>query len=195
MSEGGAREITRILARVREGDQVAAGDLFDRLYPELHEIAERLFRSQQRHHTLQATALVNEAFLKMIKPSDRDPGFEDRTHFLAVAATAMRQILVNHARDRSALKRGGGVDRRRVTLAGVVVGNQSETEVLAVDEALSELEALAPRQAKIAELKFFGGLRNREAADALGVSLRTVELDWKMAKVWLAERLASGTEG
>ena len=194
MGDAGA-DITRILERLREGQPGAADDLFGRLYPELHRIAERLFKSQRGHHTLQATALVNEAFLKMAKPTEEPAGFADRAHFLAVAATAMRQILVNHARDRSAMKRGGGVDRQRVTLSGVVVGREKESEVLAVDEALTELAAISPRPAKIAELKFFGGLTNREAAEALEVSLRTVELDWRMAKVWLAERLSPESRG
>jgi len=194
MQERGG-EITGILARLREGESGAADELFHRLYPELHEIAERLFRRQQGHHTLQATALVGEAWLKMRKPAGEPAAWEDRTHFLAVAATAMRQILVNHARDRRALKRGGGHDRRRVTLSGVEMGGADGAEVLAVDEALDELRDLSPRQARIAELKFFGGLKNREAAEALGVSLRTVELDWKMAKTWLAERLDPETEG
>lgn len=185
-------EITRILGKLREGESGAAEELVGRLYPELREIAGRIFRSQRGHHTLQPTALVNEAWLKMMSP-ERDAGdYRDRTHFLAVAATAMRQILVNHARDRNALKRGGGVDRERVTLSGVVVPEGDGADVLAVDEALRELAELSPRQARLAELRFFGGLTNREAAEALGVALRTVELDWKMAKAWLAERLAAG---
>ena len=189
MNEGGG-DITRVLSRVRDGDAEAAGELFDILYPQLHGLAGAIFRSQRANHTLQPTALVNEAFLKMVKP-DKDPApFTDRAHFLAVAARAMRQILVNHARDKSAAKRGGGQDFRRVTLAEVSGPDQGrELEVLAVDEALTELAALDAEQAKIAELRFFAGLTNREVAEVLGRSLRTVELSWKMAKGWLAEKL------
>jgi RNA polymerase sigma factor (TIGR02999 family) len=187
-------ELTDLLGRMRDGDEAATAALFDRLYPELREIAGRVFRSQRRDHTLQPTALVNEAWLKMARPAGGAPDFADRAHFLAVAATAMRQILVNHARDRSAQKRGGGVDRRRLTLAGVVLPDRDPAEVLTVDEVLTELRSLNERQAKIAEMRFFGGLTNPEIAAALGVSLRTVELDWKMAKGWLAGKLEPGAE-
>jgi RNA polymerase sigma factor (TIGR02999 family) len=189
--EGDAKgDVTVILERVRGGDSDAAGELFTLLYGELRGLAGNLFRSQQAKHTLQPTALVHEAFLKIMKPADGPSPWQDRAHFLAVAARAMRQILVNHARDRSAKKRGGGIDARRLTLAGVAVpapGN--EVEVLAVDEALEELKRLDEAQAKIAELRFFGGLTNREVAEVLGRSLRTIELEWSMAKRWLASRL------
>lgn len=187
-------ELTQILDRLGAGEPGAAEELFDRLYPELREIAGRVFRSQRRDHTLQPTALVNEAWLKMARPGEGSPEFANRAHFLAVAATAMRQILVNHARDRGAQKRGGGVDRQRVTLAGVLRNDRDPAEILTVDEVLRDLAALNERQARIAELRFFGGLSNPEIAAALEVSLRTVELDWKMAKGWLATRLASTEE-
>jgi RNA polymerase sigma factor (TIGR02999 family) len=164
--------------------------MFGMLYQELRGMAGGIFRSQKANHTLQPTALVNEAFLKMIRPAKGPAPWQDRAHFLAVAARAMRQILVNHARDRSAKKRGGGEDRRRMTLAEVAVpGLAKDLDVLAVDEALTALRELDEEQAKIAELRFFAGLTNREVAEALGRSLRTVELEWKMAKAWLAERL------
>jgi RNA polymerase sigma factor (TIGR02999 family) len=188
--EGMPMEVTTILERLREGDDGASGELFDQLYPELRAMASRLFRSQRSSHTLQPTALLHEAYLKMAGPGDR-AAWQDRAHFLAVAARAMRQVLVNHARDRSAQKRGGGLDRRRVTLSDAVApGSDRAVEVLAIDDALSELAALDERQARIAELRCFGGLTNREVAEAVGVSLRTVELDWKMAKGWLAQRLS-----
>ena len=184
-------EVTTILKRLRDGEDAAGGELFERLYPELRAMAARLFRSQRAGHTLQPTALLNEAYLKIVRPGGGD--FADRAHFLAVAARAMRQILVNHARDRSAAKRGGDVDRRRVTLSGEAApGSDRALDVLVVDDALTALRELDERQAKIAELRCFGGLTNREVAEALGVSLRTVELDWRMAKSFLARHLGEG---
>jgi RNA polymerase sigma factor (TIGR02999 family) len=163
---------------------------FDELYRELHEMAGRIFRSQRSNHTLQATALVHEAYLKM---AGREGAWNDRTHFLATAARAMRQILVNHARDRGAAKRGGGVDRQRVTLSGVPLPEGAlDLDVLSLHEALEELGTLDPRQARIAELRTFGGLTNKETAEAVGVSLRTVELEWRMAKDFLSRKLDDG---
>ncbi|MHC4849124.1 MAG: ECF-type sigma factor, partial [Planctomycetota bacterium] len=126
------------------------------------------------------------AYIKMMKPG---AAWEDRAHFCSVAAKAMRQILVNHARDGAALKRGGGAVGRSITVADAVDEGGGELDILALHEALEDLAQLDERQAKIAELRFFGGLPNKEVAEVLGVSLRTVELDWSMAKGWLASRL------
>jgi RNA polymerase sigma-70 factor (ECF subfamily) len=177
-------DATVLLHRLRDGDGEAAGELFGLLYGELHGLAGRIFRSQRRDHTLQPTALVHEAYLKMVKPGSE---WQDRAHFCGVAAKAMRQILVNHARDRQALKRGGGAGR--VTLSDAARASGPDVEVLAVHEALEELARLDARQARIAELRFFAGLNTREVAEVVGVAPRTVELDWKMAKDWLAQRL------
>lgn len=175
----------------------ADAELFQSLYRELHRIAGRLFRSQRGHHTLQPTALVNEAYLKMVKPADSGGkpggGWNDANHFLSTAARAMRQVLVNHARDRQAAKRGGADRGQRVTLSDVHDrGLPKELEVLAVNDLIERLGELDERQGKIAELRFFGGLTNKEIATVLEVSLRTVELDWRMAKDWLAKQLAAG---
>jgi len=181
-------EVTVLLHRLRDGEADAESELFTALYPELKALAGHIFRSQRANHTLEPTALVHEAYLKMIKPGAATP--QDRAHFCAVAAKAMRQILVNHARDKNAQKRGGKEPGRRVTLAELMnfdlAGN---LDVLAVHEALEELAKLDERQARLAELRFFAGLTNSESAEVLGVSLRSVELDWQMAKAWLAERL------
>jgi RNA polymerase sigma factor (TIGR02999 family) len=183
--------VTVLLGRVREGDQNAAGELFQCLYGELRGLAGHVFRSQRRNHTLQPTALIHEAFLKIMRPEGGPSPWEDRAHFFGVAARAMRQILVNHARDRKAAKRGGGRDAMRVTLSEAVVpGAAPDLDVLAVEEALTELTRLDPEQARIAELRFFGGLTNREVAEALGRSLRTIEFEWKMAKAWLRGALS-----
>jgi len=185
--DGPEDELQALLERMRAGDDEAASRLFDLLYPELPAIAGRLFRSQRGHHTLQPPAVVHEAYLKMA----RAPGaWNDRTHFCSVAARAMRQVLVNHARDRSAVKRGGGLAGQRVTLSDAAAGGTgNEIDVLAAHEALEELGRLDERQARVAELRFFAGLDTKEIAEALGIAPRTVELDWKMAKDWLAARL------
>ena len=153
------RKPTRYDARMEAQDGAPDGaphpSGFEDLYRELHQMAGRLFRSQRAGHTLQATALVHEAYLKM---ASREGAWNDRTHFLATAARAMRQILVNHARDRGAAKRGGGVDRQRVTLAGVPLRDGApDLDVLSLNEALEALARLDARQARVAELRTFGG--------------------------------------
>jgi RNA polymerase sigma-70 factor (ECF subfamily) len=179
-------DATVILGRLRDGDPDAGEELFALLYPQLRNLAGAVFRSQKAQHTLQPTALVHEAYLKMMKPG---AAWEDRAHFCSVAAKAMRQILVNHARDRHALKRGGGAVGRALSIGDAVDPGGRELDILALHEALEDLAKLDARQASIAELRFFGGLSNKEVAEALGVSLRTIELDWSMAKGWLASRL------
>jgi RNA polymerase sigma factor (TIGR02999 family) len=184
-------DVSDLLARVRDGDEAAAGALFTSLHGELRALAKSVFRSQREGHTLQPTALVNEAFLKMLGRDGAPSPWQDRAHFFAVAATAMRQILVNHARDRAAKKRGGGRDARRVTLSDVpFAGDGGLADVLDVEDALAALERVDPEQARIVELRFFGGLTNPDIAEVLGRSLRTVELEWRLAKTWLAARLA-----
>jgi RNA polymerase sigma factor (TIGR02999 family) len=181
-------DVTVILHRLRDGEVEAGNELFTMLYGELRVLADALFRSQRRDHTLEPTAVVHEAYLKML--GGKKGEWQDRAHFFAVAARAMRQVLVNHARDKGALKRGGGQAGGRVTLADAAAQDvASELDLLAVHEALDELAALDERQARIAELRFFAGLNHPEIAEVLGRSLRSVELDWKMAKDWLAQRL------
>lgn len=187
----GETRIDEVLRRAQSGDAGAEGELFGLLYDDLHAAAGRIFRSQRRSHTLAPTALVHEAYLKMARP--RAAAWKDRAHFLAVAARAMRQILVNHARDRGAAKRGGPDRGRRVTVDGVADAPGAELDVLDLHESLEALAALDARPARVAELRIFAGLEQREIAEALGVSLRTVELDWRMAKQFLASRLG-GTE-
>ena len=181
-------QVTRLLGDLRSGKREAEGELFSILYDELREIAGRLFASQKSSHTLQPTALLHEAYLKLARPGEHS--IQDRAHFLNLAARAMRQILVNHARDRVAEKRGGK-DRHRVTLHPEFAGEAglSLLDLLALDEALEQLAALDPRQAQGVELRIFAGLSHEEVATQLGVSLRTVEGDWRMAKAWLGDRL------
>jgi RNA polymerase sigma factor (TIGR02999 family) len=186
-------EATRLLERVRAGDEEASAALFDRLYDPMRRIAARLFRSQRRGHTLDATALVHEAFLKMAGRG-AEAGWKDEAHALAVAARAMRQVLSNHARNRAAAKRGGGLRRERVTLAGVA-GAGAEVDLLDFHEALERLAALDERQARIAEMRCLGGLSVEAIATLLGVSTRTVELDWRMAKETLGRALGATEPG
>ncbi|MHC4136375.1 MAG: ECF-type sigma factor [Planctomycetota bacterium] len=178
-------EITLLLERVRSGEEEAASELFAELYGQLHGLAAAIFHSQRGNHTLQPTALVHETYLKMIRPGATP--WQDRAHFCGVAAKAMRQILVNHARDKQALKRGGAAGR--VTLSDAAREGGPDLDVLAIHEALEELGQLDARQARIAELRFFAGLNTQEVAEVVGVAPRTVELDWRMAKDWLAQRL------
>jgi len=156
------------------------------VYAHLRAVAGTYFRGRAANHTLQPTALVHEAWLRMAK-SDSAP--TDREHFMAVAARAMRQILVDHARRRGAQKRGG--DRERISLTGLPGDAPGELDVLAVDAALTELAQLNERQARIVELRFFGGLTVPETADALDVSVATVEKDWRRARAWLYGKLES----
>jgi RNA polymerase sigma factor (TIGR02999 family) len=184
-------DTTEALARARAGDPAAAQAVFERLYADLRRIAGALFRSQRSGHTLEPTALVHEAYVK-IAGGDAAKAWQDRAHALAVGARAMRQVLANHARDRAAEKRGGGVARERVTVSGIDAGGDRAVDAAALHEALDRLAALDERQARIAEMRLLGGLTVDEVAALLGVSTRTVELDWQMAKrqlaVWLAPR-------
>ena len=157
------------------------------VYDELRAMAAGMLRYERPDHTLQPTALVNEAYLKLCR--GRDAEWNDRAHFCAVAARAMRQILVDHARTRGRQKRGGGW--LRVTLSDTPVVNPNEdVDILALDEAMHELEALDERKARVVELRFFGGLTNAEVADVIEMAPKTAEADWYMARAWLRKRLS-----
>jgi RNA polymerase sigma factor (TIGR02999 family) len=189
------------LSSARSGDARAAAELFPLVYDQLRRVASSYFRGKRASHTLQPTALVHEAFLRLAQ-SSAVPS-QDRAHFIAVAATAMRQILIDHARRRGSQKRGGGLTR--VTLDGRDVGPTDEAlgagsqdraiDVLALDAALSRLAALSPRQAQIIELQYFGGLTVAEVAEALGVSKSLIEKEWRRARAWIRSALASPGPG
>jgi RNA polymerase sigma factor (TIGR02999 family) len=175
-------EITRLLGELRNGDSEAESRLVEAVYPELRKIASRHLRRERAGHTLQATALVNEAYLQLVGQQDKE--FQNRSHFFAVAAQLMRRILVDYARQKKAQKRDGGL--QRVELTDVfAIGDEKLEEVLAIDEALTRLAGWDPRQSKVVELRFFGGLTEEEVADVLSVSLRTVKRDWNVARAWL----------
>ena len=168
------------------GDTEKAADAaMPLVYEELHRLAQGFFRDQRRAHTLQPTALVHEAYLRLAEHTRGK--FESRTHFLATAATAMRQILVDHARRRGAEKRGG--DAGRITLKDAGLPDESdrgELDLLELNDALERLAALDERKARVAELRLFAGLTLAEVGDALGVSRMTVSTDWRLASAWLA---------
>ena len=155
-------------------------------YDSLRAIANRYLEREGGYHTLQPTALVHEAYLRLARRDEID--WQGRTHFLAIAAREMRRVLVDHARAAGALKRGAR--ERRISLhEGLAQGGAANLEVLALDEALSRLASLCPRQARIAELRIYAGMLPREIGDVVGVSERTVKRDWRMARAWLAREL------
>ncbi len=164
----------------------AVSRLMPVVYDELRRLARHYLAHEREGQSLQATALVNEAYLRLKK--DKRQPWQDRTHFLAIAATSMRQILVERARARKATKRGGS--RVRITLTDAVVpGGEKSFDLLVLDEALTRLSALDPEQARIVELRFFGGLSIEESAETLGISPATVKRGWSMAKAWLKREL------
>jgi len=189
----GQGEITRILGEMQRGDPNATDRLLPLVYDELRALAASYFVRQSAGHTLQPTALVHEAYLRLA--GNESIEWQSRAHFMAVAARAMRQILINHARDKAAAKRGG--DRQRVTLEQAVtprIDDGREIDLLALDMALQNLARLSERQARIVELRFFGGLTIDETAHVLGVGTTTVEDDWRLARAWLARQLKGEQE-
>lgn len=182
-------DITLLLNRVAAGDDRAVDVLLPHLYDELRQIAEHHLRSERLDHTLQATALVHEAYLRMVN-QDRVV-WESRTHFLAIASQAIRRILVDAARARRAQKRGG--DRRRVLLdTSMLADQQRPTDLVELDEALARLAERYPEKAKIVELRFFGGLTGAEVSSILGIPSRTVDRHWQFARAWLFRELNEG---
>lgn len=184
MPEQEVESITQLLADWRSGDQEALERLTPLVYAELRRLAQRMFRSESPGHTLQPTALVNEAFEGLVR---MDVSWQNRTHFFALSARLMRRILVNHANARRAAKRGGG--DLRVTLNDDLAPLQTGDDILALNEALEELTSLDERKANVIELHYFGGLTYPEIATALELSPSTVHEDLRTAKSWLLTRL------
>ena len=179
--------VTELLRAWNEGDESALEKLMPLVLGELRRLAASYLRRERANHTLQPTALVNEAYLRLVGQKAR---WQNRAQFYGVAAQLMRRVLVDHARVHQARKRGGS-DRQRLSLADVDrASDKPDVDLLALHEALNELAELDPQQARIVELKFFGGLSIEETAEVLGVGHATVERDWKMARAWLRSRLA-----
>jgi RNA polymerase sigma-70 factor, ECF subfamily len=175
-----------LLLQWGQGDETALDRLIPLVQRELHQIARRCMAGERAGHSLQATALVNEAYLRLINA--KDVAWHDRAHFLAVAARVMRRILVDHARSRHYQKRGG--DAPRVTLdEALVVAVEPDQDFVAIDDALKALAAIDARKSQVVEMRFFGGLTIEETAAALQISADTVKRDWKMAKLWLLREL------
>ena len=180
-------QITMYLQRMRDGDGAAADQLLPLVYTELRAIAGQ-FLGSQRGHTLQPTALVHEAWLKIQKAQDGGASFADRRHFLAVAAKAMRQVLVNHARDRKAQKRGGGATKLPLDECLDAV-EQASGNVVALADVLDRFASSHPRAAQVVEMRVFGGFTVEEVAEALDVAATTVKEDWRFARAWLQKAL------
>ncbi|MFN8060482.1 MAG: sigma-70 family RNA polymerase sigma factor [Vicinamibacterales bacterium] len=185
-------EVTRLLTELNAGNKDALSTLLPLVYDELRRVANRFLSRERPGHTLQATALVHEAYLKLV--GQREVRWQNRAHFFGVAAQAMRRILVDRARAHLAEKRGGA--QRPISLDdAVVVGEEPSAELMALDEALTRLAQIDPDQAKLVELRFFGGLTVEETAVVLGVSDSTVKREWRVARAWLHREIQSGRVG
>lgn len=186
-SEPSAREVTELLISLNAGDVRAADALVPLVYKELRRLAGHYLKYERKGHTLQPTALVHEAFLKLV---EQDTEWQNRNHFFAMAASLMRRILVDYARSHEAKKRGGAAEKVSLDDAFVFV-KEKPSEVIALDEAMKELAEIDPRRAQVVELRFFGGLGNEEIAEVLGVHSNTVLRDWNLARAWLKTHLQS----
>ncbi|HEU4389593.1 MAG TPA: sigma-70 family RNA polymerase sigma factor [Blastocatellia bacterium] len=180
------QNVTQMLKDWRSGDDAAFERLIPVVYDELRRQAATYLRRERPGHTLQATALIHEAYLRLINQENID--WQNRAHFYAIAARLMRQILVDHARKRKAGKRGGSDIKVSLEDAMVVSPGRS-VDLVALDEALTGLAALDPQQSRVVELRYFSGLSVEETAEVLGISTRTVKRDWNVAKAWLRERI------
>jgi RNA polymerase sigma factor (TIGR02999 family) len=185
MSEGSSGDVTKLLRHWRSGDQKALGELLPLVYNELRRVARAELRRERPDHTLQSTALVHEAYLRLM--GARPPELQDHAHFIAVAARLIRQVFVDYARGRGAAKRDGGCRIPAEYLEALAVAD--DTELLALDDALNDLYRTDERQAKIVNMKFFGGPSSQEVSEVLCLSRVTVDRDWATARAWLHRRL------
>src|SRR5687767_12398686 len=178
-------DVTQLLQQWSNGQEQALDRLVPKIHDELRMLAASYLRRERPDHTLQPTALVNEAFLKLV--DQRTVKWQNRAHFFGIAAQAMRRILVDHARAHAASKRGGGM--RKVPLDDANVIGRVDVDLLALDDALTRLAAMDPQQSRIVELRFFGGLTTEETAEVMHISLATIGREWRMAKAWLSAEL------
>jgi len=178
-----ADNLTELLIEWREGDKTALDKLTPLVYDELRRIAHRYARRERNGHTLQTTALVNEAYLRLAGTKNIE--WQNRSHFFAVTAQVMRNVLIDHARRRLYAKRGGQAQQVPIDEVSLEMSEKRADELVVLDEALSDLANLDPRKARVVELRYFGGLSLEETAEVLGISLMTVRRDWRAAKAWL----------
>lgn len=182
-------QVTDLLIRFRHGDRLAEAQLIPLVYDELRRLASRYLNRERGDHTLQPTALVHEAFIRMV--NEDQPDWQNRAHFFGVAARLMRQILVDHARRRQSLKRGGSRERTDLDEKFMVYSPEKSAELLALDDALDRLAHQDERQSRVVEMKYFVGLDIDDIAKVLDISPRTVKRDWTMAKAWLHQEMTS----
>jgi RNA polymerase sigma-70 factor, ECF subfamily len=180
-------EVTRLIAAVRHGEDGASAELFQHVYRELRQLAASYMRGERHDHTLQPTALVHEAYMRLT--GQRELSFENRAHFFGVAAGVMRRILIDHARAVRAAKRGRGEAKVPVDDILEMVGTESPEYLIELDQALDRLAALDDKQARVVELRFFGGLSVEETAEVMGVTSRTINRHWRVARAWLHREL------
>jgi RNA polymerase sigma factor (TIGR02999 family) len=185
--------VTQLLVAWSQGDRAALEALTPLVHDELHRIAARHMAGERSGHVLQATALVNEAYIRLVEW--KNVQWQNRAHFFGIAAQLMRKILVDFARTRKRAKRGGGDLHLSLSEARDVVADAPDADLVAVDDALTELEALSPRQSRVVELRFFGGLTLEETAHVLDVSVGTVRRDWSLARAWLFRQLDRKSHG
>jgi RNA polymerase sigma factor (TIGR02999 family) len=190
MSETSTQQVTRLLMDWSNGDQNALEQLTPLVYSELRRLAGRYLRKERSDHTLQSTALVHEAFLRMI--DQRSVRWQNRAHFFGVAAQMIRRILVDHARSRYASKRGSGAPKLSLDEA-IALPDRKDLDLVALDDALNSLAKIDPQQSRIVELRFFTGLTVEETAEVLGISPATVKRDWVTAKAWLYRDISRAT--
>lgn len=190
MTENAPKDVTQLLIRLTDGNTQALDELLPLIYDELRSLANRYLRRERSDHTLQPTALVHEAYLKLI--DQKHVRWQNRAHFFGVAANMMRRILVDHARRHTADKRGGEAEKMPLEEEILVVASDNKSvELLALDEALENLTKIDPQKARIVEMRYFGGLSVEETAEVLGVSPVTVKRQWRMAKAWLYGQISS----
>jgi len=183
-------EITQLLAEWSDGNQSALDELYPLVYEELHKLARRYMSRERKGHTLQTTALINEAYVRLV--DQRNVHWANRSHFFAISAQIMRRILIDHARRHAYAKRGGGAQQVSLEEVAVVAREQS-SEILRLDEALKILAKMDPRRCHVVELRYFGGLSNEEIAGVVKVSENTVTRDWNLARAWLYQQLTGSS--
>lgn len=188
MAQDSTDDVTQLLIKLTDGNAQVLDDLLPLIYDELRVLANRYLRRERKEHTLQPTALVHEAYLKLVDQTQ--VRWQNRAHFFGVAAQIMRRILVDHARKHTADKRGGEFEKLPIEEEILVVSDEKSVELLALDEALENLAKIDPQKSKIVELRYFGGLSVEETAEVMGVSAVTIKRQWRMAKAWLYGQVA-----